>query len=124
MTKEELKKILQLYSKIYREVHEGRQEVIIELYGRKHFIKIPVWAGRLEGFIQEIILNEKDEYFSKIIIDCYLKGRKDKSILSDNPISESTYYRWKRRFEDKIYQLFILEGVVSKNEIINNKISR
>ena len=122
MTKSELKKILQLYNKISLEARLRKNEAIKEHYGRKYIIEIPNWTWRLEDFIKEVVSNEQDTYFSKAITDCYIRGKKDKSILSENPISESTYYRWKRKFEDKIYELCILEGLVSKKEIIQDKI--
>ena len=122
MTKAELKKILQLYHKISREIREKKKEAIKEHYGRKYVIQIPEWAWKLEGFINEVIENEEDIYFTKIIIDSYVKGKNDKVILVENPISESTFYRWKRKFEEKLYELYIAEGLVSKEEIIDNKI--
>ena len=122
MTKAELKRILQLYNQISREIFERKDKAIRRHYGRKYIILIPTWAHLLTDFIKEVINQEDDIYFSKVISDCYLKGKKDKIILSENPVSESTFYRWKRKFEEKLYELYILEGYVTKNEIIDNKI--
>lgn len=122
MTKAELKRILQLYSKISRGILERKDKVVSSHYGRKHIIQIPKWAHLLADFIREVINQEDDKYFSKVMIDCYMKGKKDRIILLENPISESTFYRWKRKFEEKLYELYILEGYVSKTEIIDNKI--
>lgn len=122
MRKAELKRILQLYHQISREIHEKQSEAIKEHYGRKYRIKIPEWAWRLETFINEVVETEEDEYFTKIMIDSYVKGKSDKAILAENPISESTFYRWKRKVEEKLYELYIAEGLVSKDEIMDNKI--
>ncbi len=122
MTKTELKRILQLYNQISPELRERRRETVRRHYGRRYVINIPEWAWLLEEFITEVVESEEDAYFSKIILDCYVKGKKDKVILSEYPISESTFYRWKRSFEEKVYELYIAAGFVSKSEIIENKI--
>ena len=122
MTKEELKKILKLYHKIARQIHEKKSEAIGEHYGRKYVIHIPEWAWLLEDFIKTVIDSEENLFFSKVMTECYIKGEKDKFILTRNPISESTFYRWKRKFKEKIYELYIANGIVNKNEIIKNKI--
>lgn len=122
MTKLELRKVLHEYSKISKAVKEKKRESVCMHYGRKYVVLIPEWAWLLDEFIEIILKNENDVYFSKVINDCYIKGYKDKTVLSEIPLSESTYYRWKRKFEEKLYELYISTGFVSKNEIINNKI--
>ena len=42
MTKAELKRILQLYSKISRGILERKDKVVSSHYGRKHIIQIPI----------------------------------------------------------------------------------
>lgn len=122
MTKAELRKLLQVYSKISKDIKQRKREAVCIHYGRRYIISIPEWAWLLDEFIETIIISEEDSCFSKAINDCYIKGFKDKTVLSEIPLSESTYYRWKRKFEEKIYELYIDAGFVSKNEIINNKI--
>ena len=122
MTKLELRKVLHEYSKIVNAVKERKRESVCMHYGRKYVVLIPEWAWLLGEFIEMILENEKDMYFSKVIIDCYIKGYKDKTVLAEIPLSDSTFYRWKRKFEEKLYELYIVAGLVSKSEIINNKI--
>lgn len=122
MTKLELRKVLHEYSKILNAVKEKKRESVCTHYGRKYVVLIPEWAWLLGEFIEIILQNEKDRYFSKVITDCYIKGYKDKTVLAEIPLSESTYYRWKRKFEEKLYELYIAAGLVSKSEIMNNKI--
>ena len=122
MTKAELRKVLQVYSKISKDIKQRKREAVCTHYGRRYVILIPEWAWLLDEFIEKIITCEQDEYFTKVINDCYVKGYKDKTVLSEIPLSESTYYRWKRKFEEKLYELYIVAGLVSKGEIINNKI--
>ena len=43
--------------------------------------------------------------------------------MSELPISESTYYRYKQKFEEKIYQLYIELGYVTREEILRTKIT-
>ena len=122
MTKAELRKVLQVYSKISKDIKQKKKETVCTHYGRRYVILIPEWAWLLNEFIEIIIASEQDGYFSTAIRNCYVKGQKDKTVLSELPLSESTYYRWKRKFEEKLYELYINAGLVSKSEIINNKI--
>ncbi len=43
--------------------------------------------------------------------------------LKELPLSESTYYRWKQKLIEKIYEWFIYFGEVSKEEILRESIA-
>ncbi|MGN1099809.1 MAG: hypothetical protein ACI4S9_05650 [Christensenellales bacterium] len=44
--------------------------------------------------------------------------------MSRLPISESGYYRLKREIENKIYELYIVDGDVTQDEILKEKVLR
>ena len=48
----------------------------------------------------------------------YRQGIEDKSVFLDLPITESGYYRLKRKLEEKIYGLYIVCGEVTQEEIL------
>ena len=49
-------------------------------------------------------------------------GYSDKRLLTELPLSESGLYRVKSKIEDKVYQLYIVNGFVTLDEVISNKI--
>ena len=110
MTKEEIKHYLLLYHEIKDTLGEDVQEVEIKQYGRKKRLKIVPWINRLRRCIEEIIAHEKDILAVKMIRENVVYGKKDKDVMKKLPVSESTYYRWKRKLVDKIYDWYISEG--------------
>lgn len=119
MTKLELKRILSLYSKIRRAVLIGESTAVIEKYGRKKSIEIPSWAYGIEKSICSI-MRSGDEIVRQITEKLYLKGYKDHEVYMDLPVSESGFYRIKKSIEERIYEMCIVYGYVTENEIISN----
>ena len=122
MDKKEIKKILRVYPYIKKDIEDGKEFSIYKRNGKKYKINIPKWAYCINSLISRILENEKDDIVSKIIIQDYIKGYKDKKIISNYPITESGYYRIKRKFEEKLYELYVLLGYVSEKEILNNEV--
>ena len=52
-----------------------------------------------------------------------IEGKTDWKIFSELPISESGYYRYKRIFMERLYELYISEGMVTREEILKESIS-
>ncbi len=123
MTKRELKVILHYYSRIREEIASGKRWAKIIDQGRSKTVVIPEWACLMEVFIAEIVENEKDEVLDKMVEYRIKQGKSDKDVMSRLPLSESGYYRQKRQFEGKLYELFIAAGYVSREEILKNKIT-
>ncbi len=121
MTKNELKKYLMLYSKISKFAEENHSVCVIKRWGRKQKIDIPEWVDKLPE-IFEIIESENNFLLTSVIEKAYKKGINDRVIITELPVTESGYYRLKRKIEDKIYQLLILYNCVSEEDILNNKI--
>ena len=85
-------------------------------------ISIPTWAWKIEEVFQKIITTENNCIVNKIIDKVYRQGMEDKSVFLDLPITESGYYRLKRKLEEKIYELYISSGEVTEEEILKNKL--
>ena len=119
MTKLELKRILSFYSKIRRSVIMGESTAVIEKYGRKKIVEIPPWGFGIERSIRSI-MKTSDPIVCKIAEQLYLKGYKDHEVYVNLPISVSGFYRIKKSIEERIYEMCIVYGYVTENEIISN----
>ena len=122
MTKKELKYFLKLYPTIEKAIENKVSKIEILIYGRKKKIEIPLWVHKLTDIFTQIIESEDNSLVSHIIEKAYKRGEDDRKVILRLPISESGYYRLKRRIEEKIYELYIVDGDVNQEEILNNKI--
>lgn len=122
MKKNALRKFLGIYHLIQDDVKEERTETVIQLYGRKKKICIPEWFFKIEDVFQQILSVDENEIVKEIIEKVYRKGADDKVLLSGLPVTESGYYRLKRKLEGKIYELYIVRGNVTQDEILSNKL--
>ncbi len=107
---------------IKKPVNERKSTTEIQLYGRRKKIDIPDWCWRIEEIFQKTIIAENNFIVSEIINKVYRKGLDDKCVFLELPISESGYYRLKRKIEEKIYELYIVSGDVGEEEILKNKL--
>ncbi len=121
MTKPELKELLKIYSKIRDAVINGDSRVVIKRYRGDLCINVPPWAKSVEKGICEL-LDTENELIKNVIDLSYIKGLKDKEILTRLPLSESGYYRLKNYIEEKIFQLCIVFGYVTKADVLSEKI--
>lgn len=123
MRKSEIRRYLHFYSKIKDELNENADKVTIIQNRRKKNIKISSWVLKLKDIISIIVDNEANPIIAEIINCNIVKGQSDKTLLCRLPISESTYYRWKSRIIDKIYDLLIVNGEISADEILSDSIA-
>ena len=77
----------------------------------------------MEGYVEEILASEPNPIFQKVIRENLIEGKTDWKIFSELPISESGYYRYKRIFMERLYELYISEGMVTREEILKESIS-
>ena len=119
MTKSDLKQILSVYPKIRNAIIKGKKQVSIIKYRRKKNIEIADRIKSFENYFNVLIKNE-NAVIAEIIDKAYFQGLKATEIIMNSPISECGYYRIKKSIEEKIYELLIADGFVTKNEIINN----
>ena len=111
---------MNLYPKVKDHLHLKITNVTIEIYRRKKQIIIPKWVFMLDGILK-VLIEQSTPTISKIIEMIYLEGLNDNYIITQLPISESGFYREKRKIENKIFEVLILLGFVSIYEIINEK---
>lgn len=124
MLREELKIYLKYYPKVVRAIKEKRQEITIGRYGQKKTIVFAEWAKRLEGYVEEVLKGESSPTAQEIIRESVMKGRADWKVMLDISISESSYYRMKRMITERIYELYISEGMVTREEILQESVSK
>lgn len=122
MQKNSLRKYLKLYHLIIKPIREKKGEAEIRLYGRRKRIVIPDWCLKIEEIFQKILSAENNYIIKEIVEKVYRQGIDDKRLFLTLPITESGYYRLKRKFEEKVYELFISSGDVTQNEILENKL--
>ena len=123
MDKAELKNFLLIYDKIKDAIEAGKEYAHIRRCNRKQKFMFPEWLYKLPGYIEDIIISEDDPLFTYIIRESVISGKTDKQTLTEVPLSESSYYRYKRKFENKLYGLFIVAGYVTREEILRAKIA-
>ena len=123
MTKYNLRKYLQKFSKIRKALQERKSSLKIQIYGQTKEFYFENWAYWLPAYIEEILENEQNTLFIEMVKLRYYMGKSDRAVLARLPLSESTYYRWKNHFIDKLYELFIQKGFVSREEILQYQIA-
>lgn len=123
MLKDELKRHLRMYADIRNGLAEGVTEIAVCSSGRQKRVGVAPWAYKLKDIISAVISAETEPLAAEMIELCIVRGKSDKAVLSEMPLSESTFYRWKQRFTEKVYELLIQGGEVSRQEILKNSIS-
>lgn len=113
MTKKELKQCLQQYIKIIGCLQHKEKSVRL---------KIMPWMYKLPNILNQIKNAETNEVIKKIIKQSIEEGKTDREIFVNLAMSESTYYRCKRKILEKIFNLYILSGEVTFEEIISERI--
>ncbi len=122
MRKGELKYYLYLYRLIQEPVRNKKSETQVYIYGRRKYIRIPEWFFKIEEIMEKITTAEADYLVAEIMDNLFRQGKDDKTIISELPLTESGYYRIKRKIEDKIYAMYIVSGDVTPDEILQDKI--
>ena len=123
MDKTELKSFLLIYNKIKDAIEAGKEYAYIRRCNRIQRIMFPEWLYKLPDYIEDILKSEDNPLFTYIIRESVISGKTDKQTLTEVPLSESSYYRYKRKFEEKLYELFIAYGYVTREEILKAKIA-
>ena len=120
MTRRELKHILKRYGVLTEASTSQERSVSYRTTKRNREILLPDWSCHLPNIIDEILCSEHDDVV-KMIIRGYLGGKKDYEVIGSAPVTESGYYRIKKAFEERVYEMFILLGYVTKEEILSEK---
>lgn len=121
MKKSELKNFIQVYSELKRMLSESDATVIIKKKRQKVRVEIKPWMYRFSEYLS-LIEQKENNTIREIIRRSIEQGEKDLKIWQSVAVSESTYYRLKKQIVDKIFNLYILEGEVKMEEILEEKI--
>lgn len=121
MTKEQLIYILQRYHFIAKELNGNKNPIVFYVGNRKEVIDIDEQVKTVFSVIDDIMSNESP-LIVKIMTYWLKYGYTDEAIIIRMPLSRSSYYRLKRTIENKIYQCCILRGLVTYEELLNDKI--
>ncbi len=121
MKKSELKNFIQVYSELKRMLSESDATVIIKKKRQKVRVEIKPWMYRFSKYLS-LIEQKENNTIREIIRRSIEQGEKDLKIWQSVAVSESTYYRLKKQIVDKIFNLYILEGEVKMEEILEDKI--
>lgn len=118
MTKTELKEILRYYAQISKSTEVDKAQVVIKRYRSEIHIDSE-WVKGVNCGINELLKSES-EIVRKIIEFSYIKGYKDRKVVMHLPISDSSFYRLKKDIEEKIYELCIIYGCVTEDDILKS----
>lgn len=121
MKKSELKNFIQVYSELKSMLSESDATIIIKKKSQKVRIEIKPWMYRFSKYLS-LIKQTENNTVREIIRRSVEQGEKDLKVWQSVAVSESTYYRLKKQIVDKIYNLYILEGEVKMEEILEEKI--
>lgn len=121
MTKAELIYILQRYRFISKELNGDKKQIIFYVGNRKEVIDIDEQVRTVFSVIDDIMENETP-LIVKFMTYWLKYGYSDEAIIMKLPLSRSSFYRIKRTIENKIYQCCILRGLVTYEELLNDKI--
>lgn len=121
MKKSELKNFIQVYSELKSMLSERDATIIIKKKRQKVRVEIKPWMYKFSEYLS-LIERTENNTIREIIRRSIAQGEKDLKVWQSVAVSESTYYRLKKQIVDKIYNLFILEGEVKMEEILEEKI--
>ena len=121
MTKSELKQVLKDYAVIRNSIDAANAIVVIKRYRNEFRTTLQPWVRGVERAINELLKTESDTVRQTIEFS-YIKGYKDREVIMRLPVSDSGYYRIKRYIEEKIYELCIVYGYVTEEDILQNGI--
>ena len=106
MNKKEIYHLLKRYHYIIEAIGNGETEAEIFISGRK-----------------ENIQNEDNELIKSFIDKNVIHGQTNTRVFADKPLDKSTYYDYKSKFVDIIYHCCISKGLVTWEEILEERIS-
>ena len=123
MNKKDIKHYLKYYSQIVRATETGKEYITISGRRTSQKLKLPEWTKKLNEYVQIILTSETDPIVKRLIQYSIIAGKSDREVLVRLPISEGSYYRLKRMFVERIYELYIYDGFLSREEILKESIS-
>ena len=123
MTKKRVSYILKRFPYIVKAVRDGKESVEINKSGRKECIFLDGETKILMELFLLVYEHEEDATIKKIMELRVIKGMSDLSIVTQQPIERSSYYRYKNSIIDKVYHCCIYKNIISLEEILSEKIN-
>ena len=123
MKKSELKKYLLILRKNLNLDKNDTNLYKVYMYGRFKLIYLPEWFFEMKRLLTLLKESIGNNIVKLIIVKYYFENKNDVKIINELPISEATYYKYKRYIEDMLYQLFIYESYVTLNEILEEEVN-
>lgn len=123
VTRNNIEEIVKRYKEIKKAIKAGKRTAKFYAGGKKHSIEIAREVRTVFKIIEEIEAREEAEYM-KEMIKSWKEGESDRSIIMKSPLSRNAYYERKREFINKIFACSIYRGMVSYEEIMEEKIGK
>ena len=74
------------------------------------------------GIVQQIYENEGNDLIKSFMDKNIIQGQTNTRVFADKPLDKSTYYDYKSKFVDIIFHCCISKGLVTWEEILEEKI--
>ena len=117
MTKEEIEYILKRMPQIERAIKKKQRVACFYVGKRRERIEITECIHLIRRIIEDIM--QKEEGYIGLIIEYHIKkGKSDRFIITQLPLTKNSYYRLKQKIHEKIYNCCIEKKVVSYEEIL------
>ncbi len=123
MEKKELKYYIKNYRKVEQAIATGEKEIIVGRDRSPQRKELPEWTKKLKEYIHEVMEKERDEVVKKVIRESIIFGKRDREVMMKLPISEGNYYHIKQMIVEKIYELYIYDGYLKRDEILSEGIT-
>lgn len=102
-------------------IRNNKEEGSIVIGKRNEYVVIDNDTRLVSEIIDQLIECEKEKWLKNFFLKLK-RGCSDISIISDIPVERTKYYNMKEKFINKIYQCCIFKGIVSYEDIINERI--
>lgn len=122
MTKKRIYHLLKRYRYIMEAIHMGKDKINIRISGRYEIIHIDATILTFVEIVKTIYNKEQDVLIKKFIYKNVIQEQPNTKLYVNEPLDKSTYYHYKNKFVDKIYHGCIYFGLVTLQEIIEEKI--
>ena len=122
MTKEDIENLIKRYPYIISAVKANLSKTVFYIGNRKQVIEITDDTKSVCKFVQLIYSEEKTEWI-RTMIRGIMSGKSDIKIMDEIHFTKNGYYPKKQAFIDKVYYCCISQGLVTFEEILNERIA-
>ena len=122
MNKKEIYHLLKRYHYIVEAIQSGEQEAEICISGRREKIPIDSKILTFVDIVQLVYNKEGNKLIKNFLDENVLQGQTNTRVFIDKPLDRSTYYDYKSKFVDILYHCCISKGLVTLEEILEEKI--